>query len=156
MENTLQFQAKRTGIVNHVLSLIIHQVIPVAEVDEVNVWVNVNSCRVVVAVRSAEVHVATPFWYIINLKLDVPVDTLTNALTIYTWLANQDHVTEVFIWDTQLVAHNHIVRVSAVVVPSGATVVLAVTVVFVLVHEALLKSLLLVIYWVLYWRLSGI
>ena len=50
-----------TGAINHVLSFIIHQVIPVAEVEAVNVCVNVNSCRFVVAVRLAEVHVATPF-----------------------------------------------------------------------------------------------
>ena len=34
---TLHFQAKSTGVNNHVLSFIIHQVIQVAEVDEVNV-----------------------------------------------------------------------------------------------------------------------
>ena len=58
---TLHFHAMITGAINHVLSFIIHQVIPVAEVEAVNVCVNVNSCRSVVAVRLAEVHVATPF-----------------------------------------------------------------------------------------------
>ena len=43
-------------------------------------------------------------------------------------------------------AHAQMVRVSAVVVPSGATVESAVTVVLVLVHDALLKSLLFNIY----------
>ena len=58
---TLHFHAIITGAINHVLSFIIHQVIPVAEAEAVNVCVNVNSCRFVVAVRLAEVHVATPF-----------------------------------------------------------------------------------------------
>ena len=56
-----------------------------------------NSCRVVVAVRSAEVHVATPFWYIINLKLDVHAATLTNAFTINVLLATVAPLTTVLI-----------------------------------------------------------
>ena len=56
-----------------------------------------NSCRVVVAVRLAEVHVATPFWYIINLKLDVHAATFTKAFTINVLLATCAPLTTVLI-----------------------------------------------------------
>jgi hypothetical protein len=50
---TLQFHISNAGL-SHNVSLIIHHTIQVQLVEEMNACVNVNSCRVVVAVRLDE------------------------------------------------------------------------------------------------------
>lgn len=46
--NSLTFRTSKDQAVL-VVSVTSHHIMPVQEVEEVNVWVNVNSCRVVVA-----------------------------------------------------------------------------------------------------------
>lgn len=52
-KNNLTFRTSRMGLVAHVL-FTIQAIIHVHDVEFVNVLVNVNSCRVVVAVKSEE------------------------------------------------------------------------------------------------------
>lgn len=65
-------------------------------------------------------------------------------LVMIVLLARLDQVSIVDVWNAQLFKAQVIVRLSAVFVQSGAVEKSAVTVVFVFVHEPLVKSLVAV------------
>ena len=95
--------------------------------------------------------------HIHNLNAAVPAATFTNAFTISVLLARVLQVIAVLGQDTHCVAVQLIATWSAVVVQSGAVVVLAVTAVaHVFTRLDWSSALGLLIYCVLYCRFSGI
>ena len=122
-----------------------------------SVLVNVNSCRIVVAVKSLEYwFVSTQTLSILNLNVCVHAVHFTNAFIIKVLLARLDHVRVVTVCCTSLCVAAQNTILSAVVVQSGATSVFAVTVAQVYDRGDWSNAFGLLIYWVLYWRFSGI
>lgn len=136
----------RTSTVNaaQAVHVVIHVVIHVQPVPDVSVLVNVNSCQVVVTVRSQEYWLlSTQVWSSLILAVPVQLATLINTLEMIVLLARLEPVRVVEVWDTQLFKAQVIVSLSAVEEPSGAVEKSQVTVVFVLTQAAFVKSLVL-------------
>lgn len=136
----------RTSTVNaaQAVHVVIHVVIHVQPVPDVSVLVNVNSCQVVVTVRSQEYWLlSTQVWSSLILAVHVQLATFINTLEMIVLLARLEPVRVVEVWDAQLCNAQVIVSLSAVEEPSGAVEKSQVTVVFVLVQAAFVKSLVL-------------